>query len=163
MFDADDPNNFEVPTNTQHEYNLRNQNKTESIDYTNANLKDPDSTVNSDKAENDGSKSKVEAEDSKMSKCQRTEESSRQPDKKVVENQTHSLKKSAKESPIPSFAAVVANSPKNTDKNRDQKLLTSTLKWPEPRTQCYITFDGFFMNACNELECFSLTGISYRM
>ncbi len=143
MFDGDDPNNFEVPTNTQHEYNLRNQNKTESIDYTNANLKDPDVTVNSDKAENDGSKRKVEAEDSKMSKCPRTEESSRQPDKKVsAENQTHGLKESAKESPIPSYAAVVANSP---DKNRNQKLLTSTLKWPEPRTQCYITFDGSFL------------------
>jgi len=146
LFDADDPNNFEVPTNTQHKYNLRNQNKTESIDYTNANLKDPGVTVNSDKAENDGSKRKVEAEDSKMSKCPRTEESSRQPYKKVsAENQSLSLKESAKESPIPSFAAVVANSPKNTDKNRNQKLLTSTLKWPEPRTQCYITFDGSFL------------------
>jgi hypothetical protein len=143
LFDGDDPNNFEIPTNTQHEYNLRNQNKTESIEYTNANLKDPDVTVNSDKAENVCSKRKVEAEDSKMSKCPRTEESSRQPDKKVsAENQTHSLKESAKESPIPSYAAVVANSPKNTDKNRDPKLLTATLKWPETRAQCYRTFYG---------------------
>ncbi len=145
MFDGDDPNNFEIPPNTLHKYNLRSKNKTESIDYTNANLKDPDmtadSTVKIDKAENDGSKRKVEAEDSKMSKCPRTEESSRQPDKKVsAENQTHSLDESSKES----YAAVVANSPKNTDKNRNQKLLTSTLKWPQTRAQCYKTFKVLF-------------------